>query len=151
MWPSGKLPFECQKIDISFKKIDKIVIFQQNCHWQFCWKNDNFWQFFWKECQVFGNFLTFKWQFSGGSALGMASDNGTGLSIITAKEVNIVSTKQILEHFLQNKHNSIWRYEKNKSLTFWNCYRFKMIAKTIESMKKSQIYQYISVSMWHLK
>ena len=29
-------------------------------------KNENFWQFFWKKCQVFGNFLTVKWQFSGG-------------------------------------------------------------------------------------
>ena len=31
-------------------------------------KNENFWQFFLKKCQVFGNFLTVKWQFSGGSA-----------------------------------------------------------------------------------
>ena len=28
-------------------------------------KNENFWQFKKKKCQVFGNFLTFKWQFSG--------------------------------------------------------------------------------------
>ena len=32
-------------------------------------KNENFWQFFWKKCQVFDNFLTVKWQFSGGSGL----------------------------------------------------------------------------------
>ena len=43
-WPSGKLPIECQKIA------------KKNC------------QFFGKKCQVFGNFLTFNWQFSGGSA-----------------------------------------------------------------------------------
>ena len=41
-WPSRKLPFECQKIA----------------------KNLTFFE---KKCQVFGNFLTFKWQFSGGS------------------------------------------------------------------------------------
>ena len=29
--------------------------------------NENFWQFFLKKCQVFGNFLTVKWQFSRGS------------------------------------------------------------------------------------
>ena len=36
--------------------------------WQFCWKK---WQFlsifFFFKCQIFGNFLTFKWQFFGGS------------------------------------------------------------------------------------
>ena len=32
-------------------------------------KNDNFCQFFWKKSQIFGNFLTVKWQFSGGSDL----------------------------------------------------------------------------------
>ena len=33
-----------------------------------CWeKNDNFCQLFWKKCQDFGNFLTVKCQFSGGS------------------------------------------------------------------------------------
>ena len=51
-WPSGKLPFECQKIaknltfffnwqklSFFFKKIDKNChFFQQNCQWQFCWK-----------------------------------------------------------------------------------------------------------------
>jgi len=33
-----------------------------------CQKNDNFCQFKKKKSQVFGNFLTVKWQFSGGSA-----------------------------------------------------------------------------------
>ena len=30
-------------------------------------KNGNFWQFLGKKWQFFGNFSTFKWQFSGGS------------------------------------------------------------------------------------
>ena len=64
-----------------FKKIAKIFLFffqknlqffffQKNCQkFSFFFKenNDKFWQFCWKKCQVFGNFLTFKWQFSGGS------------------------------------------------------------------------------------
>ena len=67
-WPSGKLPFECQKIakKLTFfsKKLPKIFIFFKiKLPWQFFWKNENFW----KKCQVFGNFLTVKWQFSGGS------------------------------------------------------------------------------------
>ena len=37
--------------------------FQKNCQWQ----NENFWQVLKKKCQVFGDFLTVKWQFSGGS------------------------------------------------------------------------------------
>ena len=38
----------------------------ENCHLTVknCQKLDIFWQFFLKKCQVFGNFLTFKWQFS---------------------------------------------------------------------------------------
>jgi len=32
-------------------------------------KNDNFCQFFWKKCQVLGNVLTVKWQFSGGTGV----------------------------------------------------------------------------------
>ena len=69
---------------------------KQNCQWQFFWKKmtifgncfekmSSFWQlfdiqfpnlekkrqflalFFWKKCHGFGNFLTFKWQYSGGS------------------------------------------------------------------------------------
>jgi len=46
------LTFDCQKLP-------KIYFFQ---------KNENFWQFFFlQNCQVFGNFLTVNWQFSGGS------------------------------------------------------------------------------------
>ena len=30
-----------------------------------------FGNFFWKKCQVFGNFLTVEWQFSGGSGSGV--------------------------------------------------------------------------------
>ena len=60
----------CQKLEVFFKKLKKIVIFfQQNCQWQFCYKKWQFFQFFWKKCQVFGNFLTFKWQYSGGSVV----------------------------------------------------------------------------------
>jgi len=41
----------------------------ENCHLNVknCQKLENFWQFFGKKCQVFGIFLTVKWQFSGGS------------------------------------------------------------------------------------
>ena len=46
----------CQKLDIFSKKLAKIVIFQQNCQWQFCWKNDNFCQFLKKKKSSFGNF-----------------------------------------------------------------------------------------------
>ena len=43
IWPSGKLPFECQKIAkiwLFFKNIAKMVFFfQKNCHWHFFkWK-----------------------------------------------------------------------------------------------------------------
>ena len=41
--------------------------FQKIANGNFFEKNENFWQFFWKKCQAFGNFLTVKWQFSGGS------------------------------------------------------------------------------------
>ena len=55
-WPSGKLPFECQKI------VKNLTFFQK------IWlKLSFFGNFFEKKSQVFGNFLTFKWQFSGGS------------------------------------------------------------------------------------
>jgi len=36
--------------------------------------NTSFWQVFEKKCQVFGNFLTFNWQFSGGSGSKQHSD-----------------------------------------------------------------------------
>jgi len=54
IWPSGNLPFECQKI------AKKLYIFFK---WQFFGKNDNFCHFFaignffGKKCKVFGNFL----------------------------------------------------------------------------------------------
>ena len=64
-WPSGKLPFDCQKIakNLTFfqKMFNKIAI------GNFVEKNDNNFFHFLKKCQVFGNFLTFNWQFSGGS------------------------------------------------------------------------------------
>ena len=46
--PNSWLFFKCQKFSFFSKKLPKS---------------------FWKKCQVFGNFLTVKWQFSGGSAL----------------------------------------------------------------------------------
>ena len=62
-WPSGKLPYDCQKIakNLTFEKknCQRLAIFLKR------WK---FWAiFFWKKRQVFGNFLTVKWQFPGGS------------------------------------------------------------------------------------
>jgi len=56
IWPSVKLPFDCQKLDIFSKKIAK------NYN-----ENKFFWQFYWKKCQDVGHFLTVKWQFSRGS------------------------------------------------------------------------------------
>ena len=50
------------------KKLTKIFIFfNKIANGNFVEKNENFCQFFWKKCLVFGNFLTVKWQFSGGS------------------------------------------------------------------------------------
>jgi len=39
----------------------------KNCHFflMAIWKKKHFWYFFFFKCQLFGNFLTFKWQFSG--------------------------------------------------------------------------------------
>ena len=72
-WPSGKLPFDCQKIakNLTFfpKNCQKFSFFSQKLPLAiFFEKNDNFWLFFWKS-ESFGNFLTVKWQFSGGSVL----------------------------------------------------------------------------------
>ena len=50
-------------------KLSKIVIFEKNTNRNFFEKNDNFWNINSKKYQVFDNFLTFKWQFSGGSGL----------------------------------------------------------------------------------
>ena len=55
--PPKKMPFDCET---NCQKLDK-----KNCQkFKFCIKKN--WHFFLKKCQVFGNFLTFKWQFSGG-------------------------------------------------------------------------------------
>ena len=60
-WPSGKLPFECQKIAKNliyfFKKnLQKFsFFFKKNCHWQFFLKKWKFLTIFLKKCQVFGN------------------------------------------------------------------------------------------------
>ena len=63
VWPSAKLTFECQNFakNLTFK--NKIA---KNFH--FFWKKWKFLAIFFEKCQVFGNFLTVKWQFSGGSA-----------------------------------------------------------------------------------
>jgi len=56
-WPSGKLPYDCQKIakNLTFeKKIAKFFyFFQKNCQWQFFWKKWKFLAIFW---QSNGNF-----------------------------------------------------------------------------------------------
>ena len=57
----------CQKLDIFSKKLTKIVIFfNKIANGNFVEKNDNFCQI---KKKVFVNFLTFKCQFSGGSAI----------------------------------------------------------------------------------
>ena len=65
-WPSEKLTFECQKIaknlTFVFKKIAKKDHLKKNYQWQFFKKR----QFFGINIKV--NFLTFKCQFSRGSA-----------------------------------------------------------------------------------
>ena len=47
-----------QKLSFFSTKLPMAILLQ---------KNDNFCHFFWKKCQVLGNFLTVKWQFSGWS------------------------------------------------------------------------------------
>ena len=60
-----KLPKTCL-----FFKLPKIIIFFKTiANGNFCEKMIIFGKFFFK-CQVFGNFLTFNWQFSGGSGWG---------------------------------------------------------------------------------
>ena len=62
----------CQKLRHLKKKLPKIVFFfQKNCQWQFSWKKWQSLAFFFIKCQVFGNFFTFKWQFSWCSGLGL--------------------------------------------------------------------------------
>jgi len=63
--PSGKLPFDCQKI-AKFKKLPLAFFLTK----------DNFWQL---KSQVFGNFMTVKWQFSGGSGSRITSANNNTL------------------------------------------------------------------------
>ena len=55
-----------RKIAIWMSKLSKT--------WHFK-KRTIFVNFFWKKCQVFGNFLTVKWQFSGGSGWDYTSDS----------------------------------------------------------------------------
>ena len=75
-------------------------------------KNEHFCQFFWKKCQVFGNFLTFKWQFSGESASDIrpcwAGRNRKCLNICSVSYSNFNTYKIILwfvitkTYYLQN-------------------------------------------------
>jgi len=53
IWPYGKLPSECQKLDIFVKKI---VIFSIKLPLAILWKNDNFWQFFYIQMLIFRRF-----------------------------------------------------------------------------------------------
>ena len=69
---SGKLPFDCQKIDknLAFfqKNCQKLSFFSKKLPMAIFLKKIKIFGNFLKKCQVFGNFLTVKWQFSGGSA-----------------------------------------------------------------------------------
>jgi len=82
-WPSEKLPIYCKKwpkIDIFSKHCQKFSFYFQKrkVFGNFFERKEIFWQFFWKKriflaiflekSQFFGNFLTVKWQFSGGSS-----------------------------------------------------------------------------------
>jgi len=68
-WPSGKLPFDCQKIDknLTFfsKKLLKIAIFSTKLPLAILLK----------KMTSFCQFLTVKWQFSGGSGLYQSCDH----------------------------------------------------------------------------
>ena len=77
---------KCQKLNFFFKLPKKVFLFSKKLPKNFIFlkKKEHFWQFkkekkgnFWqlcsKECKVFGNFLTFKWQFSRGSGVGVNS------------------------------------------------------------------------------
>ena len=70
-------------------------------------KKYNFWQFLWKKSQVFGNFLTFKWQFSGGS----------GPIISRTYSLNNI----ILEHLRNNRREKFRSLSGTKAL--WNLRR----------------------------
>ena len=70
-WPSGKLPFDCQKIakNLTLKKnCQNFSFFSKKLPMAiFLKKMKIFGNFLEKKCLGFGNFLTVKWQFSGGS------------------------------------------------------------------------------------
>ena len=105
-WPSGKLPFECQKIakNLTFfskkltTKLPLAILLK---------KMTIFVNFFFK-CQVFGNFLTVKWQFSGGS--------GRNRSIFT---LNIMCVSSSLH----------WLFRKTKHKTFISFFSPKLLFK----------------------
>ena len=71
IWPSRKLPFKCQKmpINLTFKKknLPKFSFFSKKLPMAIFLKKMEIFGKFFEKCQVFVNFLTFKWQFSGGS------------------------------------------------------------------------------------
>ena len=70
----------------------------------------NFWQFFLKICQVFGNFLTVKWQFSGGSNL-----NYTSLHSVHIIETSSITIQGFLKLWFNYKQaHKIWDYNMNK-------------------------------------
>ena len=68
----------CQKLEKISKKFPKFSFFQKIANGNFFEKNENFMQFFKKFFQVFGNFLTFKWQFSGGPGHDLCQDRSSG-------------------------------------------------------------------------
>ena len=72
IWPSGKLPYDCQKIakNLTFFLITKIVIFfNKIAIGNFIEINDNFCQFFWKNVK----FLAIFWQSYGNFPEGQVS------------------------------------------------------------------------------
>ena len=58
-------------------------------------KNGNFWQFLRKKWQFSGNFWTFKWQFSGGSATQYRNLNGAVHRTEALVVHNIYMTNQV--------------------------------------------------------
>ena len=60
-WPSGKLPFDCQKIakNLTFfsKNFTKIVIFSTKLPMAILWKKYNFWELFWKNVKILAIFF----------------------------------------------------------------------------------------------
>ena len=67
--PPENCHLNVKKMAKNFFLIDKnCLFFQKNCQSQIFLKKRKFLAIFLKKCQVFGNFLTVKWQFSGVSA-----------------------------------------------------------------------------------